>query len=359
MENQQSNSQPQGEQQIPGYQILSKLGAGAMAVVFKAKQISLDRTVAIKVMPKKMSQDAEYVQRFYVEGQVAAKLNHPNIVAAIDVNEAHGYHYFVMEYVEGKTVYDDLQKGKIYSEEEALDIAIQMSQALIHAHKLGLMHRDVKPKNIMITNTGVAKLMDMGLARITDDPEAIAAEAGRLFGTPYYISPEQIIGKNDVDKRCDIYSLGATLYHMVTGKVPFEGEDAKTVMIKHCKEKLVAPDRHNIDLSFGLVKVIQKMMAKKRSDRYQTAEELLEDLQSLDFMLETASPKDGADHGHYNHQASLSGNADNMAPSAPEVKTVIKEVKVHIPAPINQGLLWGLIISGILNIVLLAYHFLK
>src|SRR4030042_1236275 len=141
-------------QQIPGYKIIGKVGAGAMAVVYKAKQISLNRTVAIKVLPRRFSENPEYVQRFYKEGQAAGKLNHPNIVQAIDVGEAGGYHYFVMGYVEGKTIADDLAAGKIFSEAEALDIIIQVAHALAHAHACSLIHRDVKPNNIMISTGG-------------------------------------------------------------------------------------------------------------------------------------------------------------------------------------------------------------
>ncbi|RLC69883.1 MAG: serine/threonine protein kinase, partial [Chloroflexi bacterium] len=220
-------------QQIPGYQILEKLGSGAMATVFKAKQLSLDRLVAIKVLPKRFSENPEYVERFYREGKAAAKLNHPNIVQAIDVGEANGYHYFVMEYVEGHTLYDELIAGKVFSESEALDIAIQITRALVHAHENGLIHRDVKPKNIMITKDGVAKLADMGLARMAADEQTAQAEAGKAYGTPYYISPEQIRGEVDIDFRADIYSLGATLYHMVTGRVPFDGPTPVAVMNKH------------------------------------------------------------------------------------------------------------------------------
>ena len=298
----QTDACPEAEgkhrQQIPGYQILQKLGAGAMAVVFKARQLSLNRIVAVKVLPKKLSADEEYVRRFYDEGRSAAKLNHPNIVQAIDVGEAHGYHYFVMEYVEGRTVYEELCDGKVYGEHEALGVALQMARALQHAHSQGLLHRDVKPKNIMLTTGGLAKLMDMGLARVADDAKAIADERGKLYGTPYYISPEQIVGKSDLDFRCDIYGLGATLYHMVTGQPPFDGKDAKEVMLKHCKEPLVPPDRHNIDLSFGTVKVIQKMMAKDRSNRHHSTESLIEDLQSVDFLLEVETDEDGS-HDHF------------------------------------------------------------
>jgi serine/threonine protein kinase len=134
--------------------------------------------------------------------------------------------------------------------------------------------------------------MDMGLARVADDAQAIQAEAGKLFGTPYYISPEQILGKSDVDFRCDIYGLGATLYHMVAGRVPYDGEDPRAVMIKHCKQALVPPDRYNLELSFGLVKLIQRMMAKRRENRHKTTADLLEDLRSVDFLLEVENPSE-------------------------------------------------------------------
>ncbi|MFQ6049095.1 MAG: serine/threonine-protein kinase, partial [Phycisphaerae bacterium] len=268
-------------QQIPGFQILTKLGAGAMATVFKAKQISLDRTVAIKVLPRRLSENKEFVQRFYREGRAAAQLNHNNIVQAIDVGEAGGYHYFVMEYVEGHTVYDELAKGKVFSEQEAVQIIIQIARALQHAHDRGFIHRDVKPKNIMLTADGVAKLADMGLAREATDIQAAMAEAGRAYGTPYYISPEQIRGEVDIDFRADIYSLGATFYHMVTGRVPFDGPTPAAVMHKHLKEPLVPPDHINTRLSAGIGEVIEMMMAKRREDRYQNTQDLLLDLEAI------------------------------------------------------------------------------
>jgi serine/threonine protein kinase len=268
-------------QQIPGFQILGKLGSGAMAKVFKARQLSLDRIVAIKVLPRKLKENPEFVDRFYREGKAAAKLNHNNIVQAIDVGEAGGYHYFVMEFVDGKTVYDDLATGHIYSEKDALDIVIQVAKALEHAHDRGLIHRDVKPKNIMLTKTNVAKLADMGLARETQDIEAAMAEQGRAYGTPYYISPEQIRGEVNIDARADIYSLGATFYHMVTGKVPFEGSSPASVMQKHLKEPLIPPDHVNPNLSAGVGEVIEVMMAKKREDRYTSVRDLLVDLEAI------------------------------------------------------------------------------
>ncbi len=268
-------------QQIPGYEIICKIGAGAMATVFKAKQVSLDRLVAIKVLPRRLSDNIEYVERFYMEGQAAAKLNHHNIVQAFDVGEAGGYHYFVMEYVEGHSLYEELAEGKIFTEAEALKVIIMIAKALEHAHAQGLIHRDVKPKNIMMTPDRIAKLADMGLARVASDEEVAQAEAGRAFGTPYYISPEQIRGEVNIDFRADIYSLGATLYHLVTGKVPFEGDTPAAVMHKHLKEALVPPDHLNMDLSVGLGEIVEVMMAKDRTHRYESTTDLLVDLESV------------------------------------------------------------------------------
>lgn len=304
-------------QQIPGYQILKKLGAGAMATVYLGKQVSLDRHVAIKVLPKKFMTNPEFVERFYAEGRAAAKLNHANIVQAYDVGKSGDFHYFVMEYVEGKTVYDDLEAGRTYAEKDALKIIIQIAKALEHAHKQGFIHRDVKPKNIMLTKSGQAKLADMGLARAVSDVEAAEAEQGKAYGTPYYISPEQIRGLKTVDFRCDIYGLGATFYHLVTGRVPFDAPNPSAVMHKHLKEKLVPPDHINPTLSAGIGEVIEVCMAKNPDERYQTTSDLLYDLEavargeppaqarkqfdlsslaSLDHAAPEASPNDSA-HG--------------------------------------------------------------
>ncbi|MCL2701682.1 MAG: serine/threonine protein kinase [Phycisphaerae bacterium] len=269
--------------QIPGYQLLERLGAGAMATVFKARQLSLDRVVAIKVLSRKLSENKDYVERFYKEGKAAGKLNHANIAQAFDVGEAGAYHYFVMEFVDGYSLFDEMEqrRGRPFSESHALRVIIQVAKALEHAHSQGLIHRDVKPKNIMITRQGDVKLVDLGLARPADDNATAKAEAGRAFGTPYYISPEQIRGEVDIDFRADIYSLGATLYHLVTGHVPFEGATPVAVMQKHLKETLVPPDHVNTKLSAGLGEVVETMMAKDRRRRYASTGDLLIDLEAI------------------------------------------------------------------------------
>ena len=268
-------------QQIPGFKIEVKLGSGAMATVYRARQLSLNRSVAIKVLPKQHSQNPQFIERFFAEGRAAAQLNHPNIVQAFDVGRAGDVYYFVMEYVEGRTVHDDIVKHKRYAESEALDIVIQVAEALEHAHSKGLIHRDIKPKNLMISKEGVVKVADMGLARAISDKDAAEAEKGKAFGTPYYISPEQIRGEVDIAPPADIYSLGATLYHMVTGSVPFEGKNPTSVMHKHLKADLVPPDHVNPKLSAGISEVIEMMMAKKPGARYRNCTDLLVDLRAL------------------------------------------------------------------------------
>lgn len=270
--------------QIPGYQLLGMIGKGAMAKVYKARQMSLDRIVAIKVLPKRMSENPEFVSRFYAEGRAAARLSHSNIVQAIDVGSTpDGFHYFVMEYIEGKTLYDLMTPpphgdGRTFSEAEALDITMQIAEALAHAHERGLIHRDVKPKNIILTPQGVAKLTDLGLAREVNDKAAAESEAGKAYGTPYYISPEQIRGDVDIDFRADIYSLGATMYHLLTGRPPFEADTPTAVMHKHLKEPLRPPDHLNTALSAGISEIIEVAMAKSRDQRYGNTADMLEDL---------------------------------------------------------------------------------
>jgi serine/threonine-protein kinase len=268
-------------EQIPGYKIKRKLGAGAMATVFLARQLSLDRLVAIKVLPTKLSSNTSFIDRFYKEGRAAAQLNDPNIVGAYDVGQAGDHHYFVMEYVEGSTVFELINKQGRIEEAEAVRIVIRVARALKHAHERGFIHRDIKPKNIMIAKDGTVKLADLGLARALSDKEAAEAEAGRAYGTPYYISPEQIRGEVKIGPAADIYGLGATMYHMVTGKVPFEGKNPSSVMPKPLQADLTPPDHLNPTLSGGCASVIEKMMAKSRKDRYRSDEDLLTDLELI------------------------------------------------------------------------------
>jgi serine/threonine-protein kinase len=336
-------------QHIPGYRILKKLGSGAMATVFLAKQMSLDRLVAIKILPKRFSNNDNFIERFYKEGRAAAQLNHPNIVGAYDVGRAGDHHYFVMEYVDGDTVYELIQKQKRVKEKPALEIVKQVAKALKHAHERGFIHRDIKPKNIMITKNRVVKLADLGLARGISDREAAKAEAGRAYGTPYYISPEQIRGEMEIGPAADIYGLGATLYHMITGRVPFEGKNPSAVMHKHLKNPLAPPDHVNPEISAGCAQIVEMMMAKKVADRYRNVDDLLED---IDLVVQGDSP-------HFAHRSLDHAAITDALTDVAKVPTQIPVPQLGAPAPSLTGnplfmtVLVVMAVSVIANLVLL------
>jgi serine/threonine protein kinase len=268
-------------EQIPGYMLMEKLGEGSMGAVYKAKQLSVDRIVAVKILKPHLATNPGYINRFLREAKTAARLSSNNIVQAIDAGNAGKFYYFVMEYVEGQTVKRILESGRVFDEKEAVEIVLQVAQALEHAHRRGLVHRDVKPANIILTREGIVKLADLGLARHTHDRELDKIEKGLTIGTPFYIAPELIQLKTEPDIRADIYSLGATLYHMVTGQPPFPYSDVRKVLMAHLKEKPKPPDQINPDLSPGICEVIERMMAKEREKRYHTPAGVIVDLECL------------------------------------------------------------------------------
>ncbi|MGE0433036.1 MAG: protein kinase [Planctomycetota bacterium] len=279
-----------GSSPIEGYEIVSKIGAGAMGAVYKARQISMDRIVALKVLPPKLARNKQYIDRFLREARAAARLNHENIVGAFDIGECNGLYYFAMEFVEGTTVKDLLAEKKALQEREALELVRQVAMALSHASEQGIVHRDIKPDNIMITSDGVAKLCDMGLAKQVEGDAAITM-AGAAVGTPWYISPEQARGKKEVDTRADIYSLGCTLFHMICGGPPYIGPTAAVIMTKHINDAIPDPRRSKSYLTDGIVKIQQGMMAKDPSDRYQRPEDVIADIDAHLAGQEVAGPR--------------------------------------------------------------------
>lgn len=330
---------------IPGYRIERKLGAGAMGTVVLARQVSLDRLVAIKLLPRKFATDAQYIDRFFKEGKAAARLNDPNIVAAYDVGRAPaGEYFFVMEYVDGDTVFDRIQAKRRIAEPEALHIARQAASALRHAHDKGFIHRDVKPKNLMITKGGVVKLADLGLARAGNDADAATEEKGKIFGTPYYISPEQIRAR-DVTPATDIYGLGATLYHMVTGRVPFEGTSPKEVMQRHLREPLMPPDQLVPELSNGLSMIIEMMMAKDPRERYHSAADLIED-------LERVAAGDSPVHARPKLDAPIYGAPAEAGDAQPVAMAAMPRAASPWSTPVGIALLAVLGLSVAANLVL-------
>ncbi|MCY3023632.1 MAG: serine/threonine-protein kinase, partial [Planctomycetota bacterium] len=262
---------------IGGFEILDKVGQGGMGVVFRAKQISMDRIVALKILPPRLAQDPTFKKRFLHEAQLSARLSHINIINGIDCGEDRGYVFFAMEFVDGKTLKEILKEKGRLAPAEAFAVVRQVAEALVYAQDHGLVHRDVKPDNIMLTGNNVAKLCDLGLAKKTNDDAALTRD-GHAVGTPHYISPEQARGEKTVDTRSDIYSLGATFYHLLTGKPPFEAPTGASVMALHITDEARNPCDLDPLLPTGYGQLISKMMAKSAADRYASARELVEDL---------------------------------------------------------------------------------
>ena len=264
---------------IEGFELLQKLGQGTTGSVYKARQLSLERIVAIKILAPALASNPAYVDRFQREAKIVSQLAHVNVIGGIDVGKSGGYRYFVMEFVDGPTLLTLLHRGGPLDETRATKITLQIARALDHAHRLSLVHQDVKPDNIIIAEGGVAKLCDLGLAkaRSSEDREA----EGRTIGTPNYISPEQARGEEDVDIRSDIYSLGATYYHALCGVIPLPGATPSATIARHVNDRPRPPREANPDLSDEPSRIVMRMMEKRPSDRYQTPAELIEDLEAV------------------------------------------------------------------------------
>ena len=258
---------------IERYEILSKVGAGGMSDVYKAKDHVLGRIVAIKVLKTEFSEDVNFVTKFRTEAQSAAGLEHPNIVNIYDVGSENGLHFIVMEYVEGITLKTYVEKKGQLSFKEATSIAIQVARGIEVAHSKEIIHRDIKPQNVIISTEGKVKVTDFGIARAISS-NTISAE---VMGSVHYASPEQ--ARNGfVDGRSDIYSLGIVMYEMVTGRVPFDGDTTVSVAIQHLQEEMVEPSVYAPELPISYEKIVLKATQKNPDRRYQTIEELLADL---------------------------------------------------------------------------------
>jgi serine/threonine protein kinase len=266
--------------QIAHYRLLKKLGKGGMGTVFLAEDSHVGRRVALKVLAPEMAADPQFLSRFKREAIAAGKLNHVNIAGAYTFDQSGQYHYYVMEYSEGEPLSKVLERSSFLPEEEALKIVMQVARGLKHAHEQGIIHRDIKPGNIFLTQDGVAKILDLGLSKnLAGAGESFHTMSGIAVGTPHYISPEQARGEKGIDARTDIYSLGATFYHLVTGATPFQASTGAAIMLKHLTAQVPNPQDLNPDLSDGTVQIITRMMAKSPNDRYPNCAELLQDLE--------------------------------------------------------------------------------
>ena len=271
------------------YEILEKIGSGGMSEVYKAKCHKLNRLVAIKVLKSEFTSDATFVSKFKMEAQAAAGLSHPNIVNIYDVVDEGDIHFIVMELVEGITLKSYITKKGHLDVKEAIGIAIQVASGIEAAHEQHIIHRDIKPQNMLISMDGKVKVADFGIARAVSSQTMNAAT---VVGSVHYISPEQARGGYS-DERSDLYSLGITMFEMVTGHVPFEGDNTVTVALAHLEEPMPDPRMLNPDVSPSLARIILKCTEKKPEDRYKNAAEVISDLRRA--LLNADDPQVGAE----------------------------------------------------------------
>ena len=258
------------------YEILGRIGSGGMSVVYKAKCHTLDRLVAIKVLKEEFASDENFVSKFKMEAQAAARLSHPNIVNVYDVVDEGDLHYIVMELIEGITLKNYIEKKGFLENKEAIGIAIQVAQGIAAAHEQHIIHRDIKPQNMIISKDGTVKVADFGIARAVSSQTMNATAVGSV----HYISPEQARG-GYCDERSDIYSFGITLYEMVTGRVPFEGDNTVAVALAHLEEAVTPPSQLNPMVSRGLEEIILKCTQKKPDRRYPSIGDVITDLRHV------------------------------------------------------------------------------
>ncbi len=265
-------------QRIGGYEIMGKLGEGGLGVVYKARQLSMGRIVARKVLHERWVTDDEVRKRFLVEARLVGRLSHPNLIQVFDVGRYKSTLYFSMEFVDGEPVDATLDRDGRMDLQSAVGIAIQVASALEYLHQRRIVHRDVKPGNIMVTKGGIAKLGDFGFVK--SSLESVLSTEGEVLGTPDYISPEAARGEKNLDFRSDLYSLGTTLYHMLTGSPPFGGS-VSDVMDQHIKSDPKPIGSLARDLPPKMVEVVERLMKKRPADRYQNFSDLLNDLDEV------------------------------------------------------------------------------
>src|SRR6478609_3400344 len=271
------------------YKIISEIGQGAMGVVYKAVDPIIDRTVAIKTINLNLSRQEleEYEARFQQEIKAAGRLNHPNIVTIYDVGKTDQVAYMAMEFLEGAELKDMIASGNLPGVDQAVDIIAQVADGLSFAHQQDIVHRDVKPSNIMVLKNSLAKITDFGIARLPNS--AVKTMTGLILGSPRYMSPEQVIGKT-IDARSDIFSLGVVLYEALTNLAPFDGDNVNAIMYATVNTTPPPPSAHNRAVPAMLDLIVAKAMAKLLEDRYQSIKEFGDDLREVRRQMDSSRP---------------------------------------------------------------------
>ena len=317
------------------YEIISEIGIGGMAKVYKAKCNVLNRNVAIKILKDEYNKDETFIKKFNSEAQAIASLSHPNIVNVYDVGVDNGTNYIVMELLSQQTLKQYIEKRGILSEEECIKIAMQIASALEAAHKLNIIHRDIKPHNIIIDKSGNVKVTDFGIAKFVSN--ATITDLGNNMGSVHYFSPEQAKG-GYIDEKTDIYSLGVVMYEMATNKLPFDGENSVAIAIKHIQEKPQDPILLNPNISLRFNNIILKAMCKNTSGRYRNATEMLEEMSELK-KEEFSSNKVEASATQIIPQLPdlEDNNSFNLRTRDPRKMTVISRRKVDVEEEMQEG----------------------
>ena len=267
---------------IGGYEVVQAIGRGGMGTVFKAEQLSMSRPVALKILHPELTTDPEAVQRFLREARAGGQLSHPNIIRIYDMNHAEGHHFISMEFVPGGDVGALLDREGPLPTRHAVDIARQTCRAVAHAHAKGVIHRDIKPTNLLLGRGDLIKVADLGLAKSLDDAGISSlTTTGTALGTLAYVPPEQLVDARQVDGRADVYSIGATCYHLLTGVPPFRGDSAADVARAVRSAPLRPPRAYRRDLPQPVEDLLLRAMARDRDDRFQTADELLQAVEAL------------------------------------------------------------------------------
>ena len=241
-------------------------------------------------MPLKLARDSHYLERFKREAIAAMRLQHDNVVRAYDFGGSEEYYYLALEFVEGETLEKRLVRDGRLPEPFALDVTRQIGRALSEASRQGIVHRDIKPDNIMITKDGIAKLCDFGIVKLLDRDEGAVTVAGTTVGTPFYIAPEQARGEEELDTRTDLYALGITLFHLVTGRVPFTGKSQGAILVRHILEDVPDPRSVAPDVTAETAAIVKRLTRKKREDRYPTPDDLIQDIERTLGALRASNP---------------------------------------------------------------------
>ena len=265
------------------YELIEKIGDGGMAIVYKAKDRLLKRFIAVKILKPEFVQDIKFVENFRKESHAAASLSHPNIVSIYDVGQEGNINYIVMELVSGKTLNELIKEEAPMDYRKAADIAKQVAAGLSAAHKKGIVHRDVKPHNILMTEDGIAKITDFGIAKAVTNTTIVDSGKDNVMGSVHYFSPEQAKGTN-VDEKSDIYSLGIVLYEMLTGKVPFDGDNPVTIALMQINEPITPPSVFNHNVPPGLERIVMKAVEKQPKNRFDSADEMIDALDKMEVV---------------------------------------------------------------------------